>query len=212
MAIKAKFKSLGFTAAQLKIFAALKTPQKIQDFLNKMPFNFELKGDTCSSPQQVLIRKSAHCAEGAVFAAAALWFNGGKPLLMDLKTASGDFDHVVALFQVGIFWGAISKTNHAVLRYREPIYKSVRELAMSYFHEYFLHSGRKTLRAFSEPFDLSKIRDASWLVSRKNLWDLIYDLDKSKHHKILSRAQVRGLRRADSVEIKAGKLEQQKRR
>src|ERR1700733_9427348 len=130
-----------------KTLKKLSTPAKIQDFLNSLPFNFEKKGETCRSPKASIEADTAHCFEGALIAAAALSLRGQKPLLLDLKASGKDMDHVVALFKRDGKWGAISKTNHAVLRYREPVYASVRELAMSYFHEYFLPSGVKTLRS-----------------------------------------------------------------
>src|SRR3989344_6349937 len=113
---------------EFKIFKKLNSPSKIQDFLNEIPINFEKKGETCKSPLVVLKSNNAHCIEGAMLASAALWYHGEKPLLLDLKTSNDDEDHVVALFKANNRWGAISKTNHAVLRYRDPIYLSVREL------------------------------------------------------------------------------------
>ncbi len=135
----------------------LRTPAQIQDFLNRLPFNFEKHGQTHNSVAVALKKKKAHCFEGALIAATALQMQGWRPLLLDLKTVQPDFDHVVALFKEGKYWGAISKTNHNVLRYRDPIYLSVRELAMSYFNEYFLANGKKTLRKYSKPFDLSRV-------------------------------------------------------
>ena len=152
-------------------------------------------------------KREAHCFEGALLAAVALQMQGQKPLLLDLKTVRPDFDHVVALFKKDGYWGAISKTNHAVLRYREPVYKSIRELAMSYFHEYFLKDGRKTLRSFSKPFDLSKAAfDIDWLTGKENLANLAHKLDRSPHTKILSPKQIRNLRKADKIEIKSGEI------
>ncbi len=199
-----------FTSKELKVFKKLDTPKKVQDFINKIPINFEMKGETYLSPREVLRQNRAHCAEGAILAATIFWYNGGKPLLMDMKTTPNDDEHVVALFNENGFWGAISKTNHAVLRYREPIYKTVRELALSYFHEYFKDSGQKTLRSYSDPFDLSKMRKKDWLTTNENLWNIIDSLDSSKHHQILNKKQIRGLRKADQIEILAGKLVEQK--
>lgn len=199
-------KFFDFTPKEIKVFARLNSPRKIQDFLNKLPVNFEKKGDTCLSPRQVLRQNQAHCMEGALLAAVALWFHGQKPLLLDLKTTPNDDEHVVALFKQHGHWGALSKTNHAVLRYREPVYKTVRELVMSYFHEYFKDSGQKTLRSFSRPFDLSRYKDKTWLTSTENCWDLVDALDTSPHYKILTRAQIKTLRKADPIEIKAGKI------
>ncbi|MEK7077182.1 MAG: hypothetical protein AAB967_03045 [Patescibacteria group bacterium] len=184
----------------------LDTPKKVQDFLDTLPINFEKKGETCMSPRMVLRERKAHCMEGAMCAASAFWLHGERPLLLDLKTADPDVDHVVAPFRAHGCWGAVSKTNHAVLRYREPVYKTIRELALSYFHEYFLDNGKKTMRSFSRPFDLRKFRRRGWTTSEKDLWYISDALDESPHEQILSRAAQKGLRRADPVEIKAGKL------
>ncbi len=181
----------------------LDTPEKIQDFLNKLPFNHEKGGETYRSVERTLASGRAHCFEGALVAAAALYLHGSKPLLLDLRTTKGDEDHVVALFKKGKYWGAISKTNHAVLRYREPIYKNVRELAVSYFHEYFLPNGAKTMREFSKPFDLSKTK-FDWLYSKENLFGLIDEIDHSPHENILPNNLK--LRKADKIEIKAGEI------
>lgn len=196
----------GLTKQELSILRALRTPQKIQDFLDSLPINKEKNGDTCLSPRRVLRERHAHCMEGAMFAALALRLHGHRPLLMDLKTTKKDFDHVVALFRVGGFWGAISKTNHAVLRYREPIYRTPRELALSYFHEYFLDDGTKTLRSFSRPFDLSRFDKRGWMTDEDDLWYVPIALDDAPHVPLLNRAQIRKLRKADKIERDAGKL------
>ncbi len=194
--------------AERRIFERLSTPVRIQDYLERIPANFEQTGETCRSPRRVLRDRTAHCVEGALFAAAALWYHGQVPLLLDLKTTTDDLEHVVALFRRGLYWGAISKTNHVVLRYREPIYRSVRELAMSYFHEYFLDNGKKTLRSFSRPFDLRVKRHQGWVTTLDDLWELCQALDDSPHETILTPAMVRGLRRADPIEREAGKIVQ----
>ena len=122
--------NLKLTKHELAIFKKLNTPRKIQDFLERMPINFDKGADTLMSPRRLLRVGKAHCIEGALFAAAALWFHGHKPLLLDLQATDDDYDHVVALFRHNGYWGAISKTNHAVLRYREPVYRGIRELAL----------------------------------------------------------------------------------
>ncbi len=195
----------GLNKKEIKIFKKLNTPAKIQDYVNSLPPNFERKGETCSSPRVTLARGTAHCLEGAYLAAAMLWFHGEEPLLLDLKSSKKDYDHVVALFKIEGKWGAISKTNHAVLRYREPVYKNVRELAMSYFHEYFTDDGKKTLESFSRPFNLKKF-GVSWITTEEDLWDIGALLDDSPHTKIVTRKQKKNLRYADQIEIKAGKL------
>ena len=141
---------------ELRLFARLDTPQKIQTFLDRLPVNFSLNGDTAMSPRRVLEARMAHCAEAAVFAAAALAYHGRPPLLMDIRALPRDQDHIVTLFRERGLWGAISKTNHAVLRWRDPIYRSVRELAMSYAHEYCLPGGKKSMLSYSKPFSLAR--------------------------------------------------------
>src|SRR3989338_505434 len=126
------------TPPEQKIFQKLSTPAKVQEWLEALPQNFELHGDTYMSPRSVLKEQKAHCMEGAVFAAAVFAYHGHQPLLMDLQTADPDEDHVIALFKENGRWGAVSKTNHSILRYRDAVYKTPRELALSYFHEYFL--------------------------------------------------------------------------
>jgi hypothetical protein len=190
---------------ELRVLRGLRTPAAIQDFLNRMPFNFEEGGETYRSPVAVLKAKKAHCMEGAMLAAAALWLHGQPPLLLDLKTTQKDVDHVVALFKESGRWGAISKTNHAVLRYRDPVYRDPRELAMSYFNEYFLDSGVKTMRSYSAPFDLSTY-GGGWITAPVDLVDIVADLDFSKHFQIFKKGGERTLRRAEPIEIEAGKI------
>jgi len=202
----------GLTTKEEKIFRELKNPSQIQDFLNKIPINFEEKGDTCMSPRQVLKKGKCHCIEGAMLAALALRFQGRKPLLVDLTATRKDFDHVIAIFKQDGKWGAISKTNHGVLRYREPIYNSVRELVMSFFHEYTDDKGRKTLRSFSMPIDLSKFDKKGWMTAEEDVWEINDYLRDVKHYKILTRKQIRNLRKADKLEIKIGKIAEWKKR
>jgi len=197
--MKPVFKNL--SADELSLFKKLSTPKKIQDFLDTIAVNHEPDGDTCKSPRRVLRERSAHCIEASMLAAAILYFHGATPLLMDLQAAKDDFDHVVALFKSGNRLGAITKSNHSTLRWREPIFISPRELAMSYFHEYFMDNGKRTLRAFSKPFDLSRYDNDNWITDEENLWHIPIDLDESPHTKILTPSQIRALRLADPIEI-----------
>ena len=148
--------NFGLTKKELKLFKSLNIPSKIQDFINKIPVNFEENGDTCLSPRTILKKNKCHCIEAAILAALILRVNNEKPLLVDLEANNKDYDHVITVFKRDGKWGAISKTNHAVLKYREPIYNSIRELVMSYFHEYFDDNGRKNLRSYSLPVDLDE--------------------------------------------------------
>ena len=195
-----------FDKEELKAIKRLNSPKKIQDFINGLRINFEEKGDSCMSPKMVLKNKKAHCIEGAILAAAILKVQGFKPLIMDLEANDKDFDHVVAVFRQGGFWGAISKTNHAVLRYREPVYGTIRELVMSYFHEYFLDDGKKTLRRYSLPVDLSRFDKKGWIGSEEDVWYIPEYLTRIKHFNILNKSQIKLLRKADKLEIGAGKL------
>ena len=190
---------------ELRVLSGLTTPRSVQDFLDTLPINHERRGETCSSPLVALNRGTVHCMEGALVAALALWMNGYPPLLMDLKTTRDDVDHLITLFRVRGYWGGIAKTNHAVLRYREPIFRNLRELAASYFHEYTLPDGRKTLRSYSAAFDLRRYPH-DWTITDEPLWDLESRIDRSRHFNLLDRAQIAGLRRADDIEIRAGKL------
>ena len=189
------------TAAEHRVFTRLETPQKIQNFLDKLPVNFSLAGDTAMSPRRVLDARMAHCAEGAIFAAAALAYHGNRPLLMDIRALPSDQDHIITLFQERGLWGAISKTNHAILRWRDPIYASVRELAMTYAHEYCLPGGKKSMLSFSRPFSLARYAPRSWVVAPEDLDWLLVDLDTSPHTPLAPQRALRRRRRSSRVEI-----------
>ncbi len=198
----------GLSSKELAVLKRLSTPHKIQDFLDKLPINYEKGGDTCRSPRVALREGKLHCIEGAFIAAVALWLQGERPLLLDLKTLNIDIDsdHVVALYKKNGYWGAISKTNRAVLRFRDPIYKTVRELAFSYFHEYFLPStGQKTLRSYSRPFSLKRF-GTNWITSEECLWDIAEALDNSQHFPIIPKGNEKHLRNASAIERKAGSI------
>jgi hypothetical protein len=201
----------GLTKKEEEVFRKLNTPKKIQNFINKIPINFDYKKDTCMSPRLVLRKNKCHCIEGAILAALALRLQGKKPLVVDLTAADFDYDHVIAVFQEKNEkgkkkWGAITKTNHGVLRYREPVYSNIRELVMSFFHEYFDDKGRKTLRSYSNPVDLSRFDKSNWATSEEEVWFIPNYLVKTRHFKILDRKQIRNLRKADKIEIKIGKV------
>ncbi len=199
------------TKEEGRLFRTLNSPKKIQDFLNTFNQKPEEKnGHIVRSPRTVLQTRTANCMEGALLAATILQFHGEKPLLLDLKVAdtnNKDVDHVVALFEMDGHYGAISRTSHAVLRYREPIYKTLRELVLSYFHEYFTNSdGKKTLRSYSKPFDVSKRFGTRWITTEHDIFEIAVALDESPHFEILTKKMERNLRRADPIEIEAGKL------
>ena len=201
----ARREDLGLSKAEFAVLRRLSTPQRIQDFLDKMSPNFEVRGQTCLSVREVLRQRRAHCIEGAMLAACALWVHGEPPLLLDLR-AERDYDHVVALFRRGRYWGAISKTNPAVLRWRDPVYRSLRELAMSYLHEYANKRSQKTLRSYAGPFDLRRFDPKVWITNGKNCWDVGATLDDLRHRALVTKKQARSLRLRDAVERKAGAL------
>jgi hypothetical protein len=191
------------TPAERRVFARLKTPKKIQDFLDTLPINFELDGDTHMSPRSVLKARKAHCTEGALFAAACLAFHGEPVFLMDLRALPADQDHVVALFHTGKLWGAISKTNHPVLRWRDPIYRSPRELAMSYANEYFLRNGRMSLVTYSKPFRVTRYAPQRWIIAPDDLDWLVLALDNSPHLPLAPRRALNKRRRVSRLERRA---------
>lgn len=191
------------TPAERRVFARLDTPQKIQTFLDELPANYELDGDTVMSPRRMLQERLAHCAEGALFAAAVLSFHGKRAWLMDIQALPSDQDHIVALFHERGLWGAVSKTNHAILRWRDPIYKSARELAMSYAHEYCLPGGKKSMLAFSRPFSLTRFSPKRWVIADDDLHWLMDALDASPHVPVAPPQAMRRRRRSSKVELLA---------
>ncbi len=191
---------------ELRLLKKLNTPKKIQDFLDRMPINFEEDGDSFLSPMSVLEKGFCHCTEGAILAALALRVNGEPPLVLDLMANKNDFDHVITLYKRYDKWGAISKTNHAVLRFREPVYSSIRELVMSYFHEYTDDFGRKNLRSFSRPVNLRRFDKKGWMTTMGDIYYIPEYLAEIKHLPLLDKKQIRNLRKADQIEIEAGKI------
>lgn len=188
------------------LLRSLSTPIKIQDFLDRLAINHEKQSESCMSPRRVLAMRKAHCLEGALLAATALALHGERPLLIELSVAPGDQDHALALYKRNGYWGAISKTNHATLRFRDPVYRTVRELALSYFHEYFVNAtGAKTLRGYTRPFSLTRFGDA-WVTRETDLWDIAYALADAPHVPLLPPENKQYLRKADRIERKAGRL------
>ena len=152
-----------------RLLSNLSTPERIQKFLDDLPYNKEKEGDTCRSPRLVVEHNTAHCFEGALFAAAALRANKRPPLILDLEAVRDD-DHVIAVYRTNGYWGAIGKSNYAGLRFRSPIYRTLRELALSYFEHYYNLRGEKTLRAYSRPVNLARFDSIDWMTSEQPLW------------------------------------------
>jgi hypothetical protein len=199
---------IGLTPDEGDTLAALRTPQDIQQFVIGLGANFEEQGDTLRSVRGVLQHRKAHCIEAAFTAACALWLQGLPPLVLDLTATKVDADHVITVFKQGSGWGAISKSNHIWLRWRDPIYRSPRELVMSYFHEYADDDGNKTLRSYSLPVDLRRFPADMWVSNEEDCWEVGAALCDVKHFRLLTRAQERRLMRRDETEMRADDLVQ----
>jgi hypothetical protein len=194
--------AFGFTPAELRALRGLRTPHGVQRALDAMKYHH---ASTAWSPRRVLHERAAHCLEGAVFAAAALRVLGFPPLLLDLEAVQ-DTDHVLAVYQVRGHWGAIAKSNFAGLRYREPVYQSVRELVMSYFEGYINLRGERTLRAYSDPVNLARFDRGrpGWMTTDGDLWWVAEHLVGVRHTRLLSRAMIARLHRVDRRSLDAG--------
>ena len=202
----ARREDLGLTRAQFAALERLDTPQRIQAFVNRIPANHERDGETLLSAREVLRQRRAHCLEGAFVAACALWVHGKPPLLVHLDCDLSDYPHCIAVYRKGRFWGAISKTNGAVLRFRDPVYRSLRELALSYFHEYCDRRGRHTLRSYSRAFDLRRVDTDLWVTSPKACWDVHERLVGLRHYALVSGRQVAALSRRDPFESRVARI------
>jgi hypothetical protein len=162
------------------VLRKLSTPEKIQRYLDDLPYNKEKDGETCRSPRLVIEYNSAHCFEGALFAAAALRVSGRPPLILDLAAVRDD-DHVIAVYRTGDCWGAIGKSNYSGLRFRSPVYRTLRELALSFFEHYYNLKGEKTLRSYSRPVNLSRFDSIDWMTAEEPMWAIPEYLCEIKH-------------------------------
>ena len=183
----------GFTRSELRVLRRLKTPAGIQRFLDELPYNLSF---TARSPQKVLRDRTASCLEGGIFAAAALRIIGFPPLIFDLE-AEQDTDHVIAIFKVREHWGAVAKSNFTGCRYREPVYRSLRELAMSYFNVYVNLRGERTLRRYSRPVNLVRFDRLHWMTMDKPVWFIAEHLCEIPHIPLLAPAMEKRLTRVD---------------
>jgi len=193
--------SNGLTAKELRTLRALKTPAKIQRFIDELQYQY---ADTAGSPRRVLRERKGHCLEGALLAAAALRVQGHKPLLMDLEAVRDD-DHVIALYRERGLWGGIAKSNYAGLRFRTPVYRTLRELALSYFENYYNLRGERTLRAYSRPVDLRRLDARGWMTAEEDVWFVAEALVAAKHYELFPHNVARALPRLDRRSFEAGK-------
>ncbi len=191
-----------FTPSELRKLRSLKTPHGIQRFLDDMPYHL---ADTAWSPRRILAENTSHCFEGATFAAAALRVNGYPPLVLDLE-AEHDTDHVIAIYRERGHWGAVAKSNYTGCRYREPVYRSLRELALSYFDVYFNLRAERTLRTFSRPVNLVRFDFRHWMTTGEHLFFIAEYLFTIRHHRLLTAAMIKNLHRLDTRSFRAGCL------
>jgi hypothetical protein len=196
---------LGLPRSLAASLAALRTPERIQDFVNGLRWNREAAGPTARSVAESLRHGEAHCVEAAFVAACGLWLAGDPPLVMDMGAARGDVDHVVALFRRRGHWGAISKSNSPFLRYRDPIYRSLRELTLSFFPQY-VKKRRKTLRTYSVSVDLRRCDPALWVTHSGFCHDVVDSLTAARHFRILPPGVEGGLRPIDEIEARSNLL------
>jgi hypothetical protein len=199
--------NFGFTPAELRTLRSLKTPAGIQKFLDDLPYNLSY---TAWSPKKVLHDRTASCLEGGIFGAAALRVLGFPPLIFDLE-AERDTDHVVAIFKVRGHWGAVAKSNFTGCRYREPVYRSLRELAMSYFNIYFNLRGERTLRRYSRPVNLARFDHLHWVTTDKPIWFIAEYLCEIPHISLLTPAMEKNLTRIDRRTMRAEMVGHRKR-
>lgn len=193
---------MNWTADEKKFLKTLNNPDRIQTYLDSLEYNPAYE---CRSPRWVMRKGSAHCFEGALFAAAALQFIGHRPLIIDML-AENDDDHVIAVFKKDGFWGAVAKSNFTSLRFREPVYKSVRELIMSYFDFFFNTNGDKSLRSYSRPFDLTIYDSRNWQTTDEDLEYIGDKIESLHHYPVATAARIRELYRASDTMMKAGML------
>jgi len=187
-----------WTGTERAVFRRLKTPHAIQRYLDDdIGYNLEPRGATCYSPRLVLRHKVAHCMEGALFAASALRRIGYPALLVDLE-AVRDSDHVLAVYKRNDCWGSLAKSNFAGLRGREPVYRSIRELAISYFEHYFNEAGEKTLRTHSRPVNLARFDKLGWETSEEDVWEIPYYLVEISHTPLMTPAVLKQVSKMDT--------------
>lgn len=191
----------GLTAREARQLRSLTPPIRLQRFLDQL--DYDVAGGSCRSPRRALREHRVQCLDGALLAAAALRLQGQPALLFDLEAVQDD-DHVLALFKSGGCWGAVGRSNYAGLRYREPVHRTLRELAVSYFDEYFNLRGERTLRRYSRPVSLRPFDALDWMTSEHDLWPIAEHLVHVRHWSLLTPAQERRLARVDRRRFHAG--------
>ncbi len=192
--------NFGLSAGDLRTLRALKTPARIQKFIDALEYQY---ADTAGSPTRTLRERKGHCLEGALLAAAALRVNGRPPLLMDLEGVRDD-DHVVALYRDQGLWGGVAKSNFAGLRFRAPVYRTLRELALSYFEHYYNLRGERTLRSYAGPVNLERLDGLHWMTAEEDVWCVPELLIAARHYALFPHKVARALPRLDRRSFEAG--------
>lgn len=183
-----------WTASEKKFLKSLNSPEKIQNYLNDLEYN---PSDDATSVRYVLMAGDAHCLEGGFVACAALEFLGHKPLMVSLM-AEDDDHHVLSVYKGKYGWGCISKSNTALLKGRDPVYRDIRELVMSYFDFYFNTRGVKALYAYSDPFNLDRM-GYDWRTGEDNLLCMGHDMNDFRHYEIVSERVLKKLPKATKL-------------
>lgn len=196
----AKRNTFGLSPKDARTLRALNTPVKLQRFLDALTYQY---ADTAWSPAHALRERKGHCLEGALLAASALRLNGHPPIVMDLEAVRDD-DHVIALYRERGLWGGIAKSNYAGLRFRAPVYRTLRELALSYFENYYNHRGERTLRNYSVPVNLARLDSQHWMTSEQDVWCVPELLIAARHFPLFPDKVARNLPRLDRRSYEAG--------
>ncbi len=193
-----------WTAAERRILSGFKAPLDVQRYLDGVVYSDD---KFARSPRSVMRDRLANCFDGALFAAAALRQLGYPPLVLDLRPDPKlDDDHVVALFKRFGCWGSVGKSNFVGLRYREPIHRTVREVVVSYFNDYYNSVGDKTLRSWAGPIDLTRVDRLEWMTRDERLDEVGDYLDRARHVPIATRAQIESFAKMDPRSLEAGLL------
>ncbi len=191
------------TKSEQREWARLTGPSKIQDFLDEIPYSDE-SGYRC--PLRVLRERVAHCFDGALFGAAAMRRLGHPPIIVNMLANDQDDDHMLALYRHEGHWGAVAKSNFAGLRFREPVYRTLHELVMSYFEQFYNVERKKTLRAYTVPLNLKVFDRLNWMTSDGPLDRIGGRLDEIRKVRLLTRRMIASLSLIDKRSYHAGLL------
>jgi hypothetical protein len=194
-------RDFGLSPREAAFLRRLTPPWRIQRFLDSI--DYDVRGEGCRSPRRVLRERRVQCMDGALFGAAALRMQGYPALIVDLEAVQ-DSDHVLAVYRRHGLWGAVARSNYSGLRFREPVFRTIRDLALSYVDSYFNLRREKTLRRYSDPVNLARFDARGWMTSEDDLWYVPEHLVEVRHHRLLPPAVERGLAPVDRRTFDAG--------